>query len=141
VTTKREAAEKVAKLRRLADSTKNPHEKATARRQADKLAAEYGLGKEDLDAGKMAAAFDDLVGAVERVVENAPIPKGIFDTGSIIREVTGKIRKLDDADKSKKLRQVATAVRVAAMIAGDNKTVAELKAVLDSVLKSHDLTV
>lgn len=138
---KRDAAEKVAKLRRLAEGSQNQHEAANARRQADKLAQEHGLTEDDLAGGKLAAAFDDMVGAVEKIVDNAPIPKGLFDTGSIIREVTSKIRSLGEDDKAKKMRQVATAVRVAAMIAGDNKTVGELKAVLDTVLKNHDLKI
>ena len=138
---KSDAAEKVAKLRRLAEGSKNPHEAESARKQADKIAQENGLTEDDLSNGRCAAAFDDLVGAVEEIVDNAPIPRGLFDTGAIIREVTSKIRNLGEDDKAKKMRQVATGIRVAAMIAGNNQTVAELKAVLDAVIKNHELKI
>ena len=42
---KTEAAEKAAKLRRLAKGTSNEHEAATATAQANKIVAEYKLGR------------------------------------------------------------------------------------------------
>jgi hypothetical protein len=137
---KREAAEKVAKLRRVAQGTSNPNEADTARRQADKIASEHGLTELDLSSGQMAAAFDDLVGEVEKVVAQKSVPTGLFGTESVVKDVLGKIRNFQEDDKAKKLRQVSLVIKVGAMIAGNNATVAEIKAVLDTVLKNHGLT-
>lgn len=139
--TRKEAAEKVAKLRRLARGSKNPHEAEMAREQADKLAARHGLASADLEAGSMGAAFDDLVDQVKTVVAgHASIPAGLFNTEGIINDVLGKIKSIGESDKSARLRQIATLIRTASFFAGDNKVVAEMKAVLDTTLKNHDLT-
>jgi hypothetical protein len=137
---KKDAAEKVAKLRRVAQGTSNPNEADTARRQADKLASDHGLTEQDLSSGQMAAAFDALVEEVEKVVSRSAIPTGLFGTESVIKDVLGKIRNFREDDKAKKLRQVALVIKVGAMIAGNNTTVSEIKTVLDSVLKNHGLT-
>lgn len=139
--TKQEAAKKIAKLRRLARGTKSTHEAETAAAQADKLAREHGLGAGELEVGQRAAAFDDLVDEVGRAVARAPtIPAGIFDARSIIDEVLHSIKKTDEVDKASRLAQVVTVVRTAALFAGGNPTVTEIKRAIDLVLKNHDLT-
>ena len=137
---KKDAAEKVAKLRRVAQGSSNPNEADTARRQADKIASEHRLTELDLASGQMTAAFDDLVAEVEKVVARNPVPTGLFGTESVVKDVLGKMRSFQEDDKAKKLRQVALVVKIGAMIAGDNRTVAEIKTVLDTVLKNHGLT-
>ena len=138
--TKREVAEKVAKLRRLAQSSTNPHEVENARKQADKLISEHGLSESDMSTGQMGAAFDDLVTEIEKVVARSPIPKGLFDTSGVVRGVLTKIRNLNEDDKAKKLVAATVAVRMASMLMGDNKHIVELRIVFDTVLKNHGLS-
>ena len=137
--TKREASEKVAKLRRVAESATNPHESATAKRQADKIAADYKLTESDLANGRMAAAFDDLVGEIEKIVARSPIAAGLFATGNVIDGVLLQIRALDDSDKSNRLKQIVLVARIGSFLAGDNPRVAEIKTVIETALKNHGL--
>jgi hypothetical protein len=142
--TKRDAAEKVAKLMRLARGTSSPEEAASARAQATKIAQEHGLGPADLEVGQMGAAWDDLVDQVGRLVgQRTPaMPRGLFDVGPIVADVLRTIKSIKDTDKASRLRQVTTAVRAASFVAGDhNQTIAELKRTLDTVLKNHELVI
>jgi hypothetical protein len=140
--TKKDAAEKVAKLMKLAHGSTNPNEAATAKSQAEKLVSEHGLTDNDLMSGEMAAAFDDLVDSLQKVVASHPaLPPGLFNSSAIITDVLHKIKNIGDADKTIRLRQITTLVRTAAFIAGDKPIVAEIKAVLDNTLKNHGLTI
>jgi hypothetical protein len=141
--TKKDAAVKVAKLRRLADDPRTPPTEAdVARRQIDKLSAEHGLAPLDLETGRLCAAFDDLVGEIEKLVARHPnVPSGLFGTTKVVNDVLGKIRDIDDADKATKLRQLVSIVRIASLFAGDTKIVSELKVVIDTTLKNHDFVI
>jgi hypothetical protein len=139
--TRREAAEKVAKLLQLARGSTNPHEASTAQRQADKIAREHGLTKQDLESGKMAAAFDEIVDQVGKIASSSPLPQGLFDSRSIIGQVLQSIKGIGENDKSSRLRQLTNLVRVASFVAGDNKHVAEVKVALDTALKNHDIII
>jgi len=67
-----EAAEKVVKLRRLADGTSNIHEATAARAQATKLIIEHRLTERDLASGEKATAFDDLIDRLHQFAANLP---------------------------------------------------------------------
>lgn len=139
--TKKDAASKIAKLRRLADDPRTPtNEAASARGRADKLAAEHGLGPADLEEGRLCAAFDDLVGEVEKIVRGNPnLPTGMFGTEQVLTQVLGQLRGMGDADKATRLRQIVGIVRTASFFVGSNKTIAEIKSALDVVLKNHQI--
>jgi Protein of unknown function (DUF2786) len=140
--TRKDAAEKVAKLMKLANGSTNPHEAATARSQAEKLVAEHGLSDNDLLSGEMAAAFDDLVDSLQKVVASHPaLPPGLFNSSAIVTDVLHKIKNIGDTDKVTRLRQITTLVRTASFIAGDMPVIAEIKAVLDSTLKNHGISI
>lgn len=140
--TKREAAKKIAKLQRLARGSPNPHEAESAMAQAAKLAQEHGLGIADLEVGKMSAAFDELVDQVGKFVAGKPeIPAGLFDARAIIDEALRSIKNIGEDDKAKKLPQIVTIVRTAALFAGGNPAVSEVKKTIDLVLKNHELTI
>jgi hypothetical protein len=140
--TKKDAAEKVAKLMKLANGSSNPHESATAKSQAEKLVAEHHLTDNDLLSGEMAAAFDDLVDSVQKLAASHPaLPPGLFNSSAIITDVLHKLKNIGDTDKSTRLKQITTIVRTASFIAGDTPLVAEIKAVLDSTLKNHGLSI
>lgn len=138
--TKREAAEKVAKLMKLARGSTNPHESSTARKQADKIARENDLTTQDLEVGEMGAAFDDLADQVGKLVPSLPTA-GMFNTQTIVRQVIESIKTIDKSDKAARLRQIVSLVRGASFFAGDNKTIAEIKTILDSTLKNHQLVI
>jgi hypothetical protein len=138
---KKEAAEKVAKLMKLANGSTNPHEASSARSQAEKIVREHGLTDDDLRSGEMASAFDELVDSLQKLVAGHPaLPTGLFNSSAIVTDVLHKIKTLGDVDKSKKLRQITTMVRTVSFIAGDNPIVSEVKAVLDSTLKNHGIS-
>ena len=140
--TKKEAAEKVAKLMKLAKGSTNEHEAATAKSQAEKLCKEHGLSENDLQSGEMAAAFDELVDGVKKFVAGHPsLPTGLFNSSAIVTDVLAKIKATSETDKSARLRQIATIVRAASFIAGDQPIIAEVKAVLDTALKNHNVTI
>jgi hypothetical protein len=140
--TKKDASSKIAKLRRLADDPRTqPNEAETARKQADKLSAEHGLGPADLEAGRWCAAFDDLVTEVEKIVRNNPnLPTGMFGTEQILTQVLSLLRGMQDDDKATRLKQIVGLVQTASFFVGSNKTVAEIKLVIDTILKNHQLT-
>jgi hypothetical protein len=138
---KKEAAEKVAKLGKLSRGTTNPHEAAAARIQAEKIVAEHGLSPGDLETGEIGAAFDDLVNQVGRIASKRPeLSAGLFDTQPLVDQCLAAIKDIGEADKAARLRQITTLVRTAAFVAGSNKTIAQVKATLDTVLKNHQLT-
>jgi carboxylesterase type B len=140
--TKKEASEKVAKLMKLANGSNNIHEASNAKAQAERLINEYGLSDSDLLSGEMAAAFDDLVDSVHKVVASHPaLPPGLFNSSAIITDILHKFKNIGDADKATRLRQITTIVRTSAFIAGDTPIIAEIKAVLDSTLKNHGLSI
>jgi len=140
--TRKDAAEKVAKLMKLANGSSNPNEAATARAQAEKLVAEHGLTDNDLMSGEMAAAFDDLVDSVQKVIASHPaLPPGLFNSSAIVTDILHKIKNIGDTDKATRLKQITTIVRTASFIAGDTPIIAEIKAVLDSALKNHGLSI
>jgi hypothetical protein len=141
--TKKEAAEKVAKLMKLARDNTCANEAVAARRQAEKIAVEHGLTQSDLETGKLAAAFDDLVDGLHKYVAQHPVAKStdLFGASSIVKQAIDKVKAMGEVDKSQKLRTIAALVRTASFIAGDNPVVKSAKAQLDSALKNHDVTI
>lgn len=140
--TKKDAAEKVAKLMRLAQGTKNQHEAMAARSQANKLASEHGLTPNDLASGKRAVAFDDLVDRLHAYVMQHPKTQTageLFAHTPIIEDVLAKIKGIEETDKSVKLGQIVTIVRTAAFVAGDHPVIASLKHLVDTTLQRHDI--
>lgn len=140
--TKHAAAEKVAKLMRLAKGSSNPHEAANARAQAEKLVKEHGLTEADLTSGERAAAFDDLVDSVHAFVRNHPaIPDGMFGTSAIITDVLNRIKNIEETEKAARLRQITTMVRAASFIAGDDPNIKGIKHILDETLRKHEIII
>jgi len=140
--TKKQAAEKVAKLVRLARGTRNANEAATARTQANKLAREHGLTENDLSAGQRAVAFDDLVDQLHAYVMQHPktqVAGELFASTPIIGDVLAKIKGIEETDKSAKLGQIVTLIRTASFVAGDHPVVAHLKHLVDTTLQRHDI--
>lgn len=140
--TKKEAAEKVAKLTKLAKGSTNPHEASAARSRAQKIVDEHSLTDHDLMSGEMAGAFDELVDSVQKIVASHPaLPPGLFNSSAVITDVLHKIKNIGDVDKSVRLRQITTIVRTASFLVGDNAVISEIKAVLDTTLKNHNLSI
>lgn len=140
--TKKEAAEKVAKLTKLAEGSTNPHEASAARSRAQKIVDEHGLTDHDLMSGEMSGAFDELVDSVQKIVASHPaLPPGLFNSSAVITDVLHKIKNIGDVDKSVRLRQITTIVRTASFLVGDNAVISEIKAVLDTTLKNHNISI
>lgn len=139
--TRKEAAEKVAKLTRLAKGSSNPHEAESAQKQAQKIAEEFGLTKSDLEAEEIAAAFDEFVDNLHTYVSKHPaIPHGLFGSSPILNDILNKIKGIREVDKAARLRQVVTAIRFATFISIDQPIVAAVKNILDTTLKNHNLS-
>ena len=140
--TKHEAAEKVAKLMRLAKGSSNPHESSNARAQAEKLVKEHGLTETDLTSGERAAAFDDLVDAVHAFMRNHhAIPGGMFDTSAILTDVLNRIKNIQETEKATRLGQITTLVRAASFVVGDDPNIKAIKRILDDTLRKHEITI
>ena len=139
--TRKAAAEKVAKLLKLAKGSTNPHEASVARSSASKIIEEHSLTDADILGGEMAAAFDDLVDSIQKAVASHPaVPEGLFGTMGILDDVLRKIKNIGDSDKSLRLKQITTLVRATSFIAGSQPLVAEIKSILDNTLKNHNLS-
>lgn len=140
--TKHAAAEKVAKLMRLAKGSSNPHEASTARAQVEKLVREHGLTEADLTSGARAAAFDELVDSVHAFVRNHPtIPDGMFGTSAIVTDVLNRIKNIKETEKATRLGQITKIIRTASFIVGDDPIVKGMKNALDETLRRHEITI
>ena len=140
--TKHGAAEKVAKLMRLAKGSSNAHEAANARTQAEKLVREHGLTETDLTSGVRAAAFDDLVDSVHVFVRNHPaIPDGMFGTSAVVTDVLNRIKNIKETEKAARLVQITQFIRAASFIVGDDPTVKGIKKSLDETLHRHEISI
>ena len=138
---KKEASEKVAKLLRLAKGSTNPHEAATAKAQAEILMQKHGLTPADLAAGQKAAAFDDLFDQIYRYVQQHPnVPKGIFDTSSVISDVIMKAKNIAATDKAAAFDKIVTGTSCIFAIFGDNPTISEINSIMTGTLKKHEIT-
>jgi hypothetical protein len=90
----------------------------------------------------MAAAFDELVDNLQKFVAGHPaLPEGLFNSSAIVTDVIHKIKNIGDADKANKLRTAGTIIRTASFIAGDNPTVASIKAAFDTACKNHGVMI
>lgn len=146
--TKQEAAERVAKLIRLARDNANPHEAEAARSQARKIVTEHDLSVEELSAGQKAAAFDELLTKIQRVVSSHPaVPEGLFDTSSVISGLVSKMETMTKESKSKRLDEACKLLDAAAMVDGILGTVGlstslirTVKKIFDDTLAAHNLT-
>ncbi len=141
--TREDASDKIAKLTRLANDPRTPAAEAeSARRQIAKLQLQHQLGPQELEMSRMGAAFDDLVEKVEQIVRRHPsMPSGIFGAQEAVRNVLTVIKKVSDADKAARLRQIVGAVRAATFLLGGHPIVIELKTSVDTALKNHELVI
>lgn len=133
-----EAAEKVAKLMRLAKGTPASHEAASARTQARKIVREYELDTEELSAGKKAIAFDSLVKEVLHLVP--PLQEPL--TGQVRQRLAG----ITKSRKSRHLEDAAKLIEIASLVNGllgkvgmGSSTVTKMQKILDDTLAAHGL--
>lgn len=129
--TKAEAAEKVAKLRRLAAGTNVAAEADSAKRRADELIKQFGLTEVELSAGSRANAFDDLLTELDGYIRKHEVPTVVFEVIERMKKDTKK------EDKAKALEKFVTVVRGAALFLD----VGGVKKVMDQVLAKHGVTI
>ncbi len=144
--TRQEAAEKVAKLLRLARDNTNPHEAAAARAQAKKIMGEHKLTVDEVSAGKKARAFDDLVATLKTSIEGrGNLMPGLFSTKDVVGGILSKIEAMSDIDKSKRLDEVAKLMETACLLDGAlskigvASPISNLKKIFDNTLEAHGL--
>jgi hypothetical protein len=136
-----EAAEKVVKLRRLADGTSNIHEATAARAQATKLIIEHRLTERDLASGEKATAFDDLIDRLHQFAANLPkVAKySKLENPMILNDVLKRIKTMD---KSKRLDQLTPVIRGLTFIAGDHiPYLREIRLLWEDVLHRHNIKI
>lgn len=135
--TRQEAIDKVAKLQRMAGSS-NPHEAESARKRVSELTAKYGLTDADLAASRTAAAYDDLVDELEKILKMLPVE--IPNTPSVARQVVDSLKSASEGSKSSRLKVAATVIRTAGFFVGSDPTYVKVKFALDGALRRHDVT-
>jgi len=133
--TKTEAAEKVAKLRMLAERNPNPNEAKAARERAAKIMAEHGLTEVDISVGARAAAFDELAERLEGFVRRHEVPAPVYEVFDHIKKKTAK------EDKGKALEKIVGIVRLAGLFGAIDPTVKTVKKAVDEVLEKHKITI
>lgn len=133
--TRQEAAQKIAKLRRLAERAGTPAEAENARGAMEKLMKQFGLTDAELAIGRRAAAFDDLLEDLNRFVGRHDVPQPVF---MVIEHFK---KNVAEGEKSDALSKIVTGVRAASFFFGGDPTVKKLKASIDEVLTKHQVTV
>lgn len=135
--TKKQAAEKVAKLRRVYERPDSGPEGQTARRSAEKLILEHSLTEADLSIGAKVAAFDDLVGQLEIYAKGNQdkLPGSVADAIDKIKNHT------KEEDKAEALDKIVGWSKVSALLFGHNKYVRAVKDTIENVLKKHDVKI
>lgn len=135
-----EAAEKIAKLLALSRSNNNPHEAESARRRAQALMDEHKLTPEDLEAGDKAAAFDEIIVALESYIETrTEIPRGMFTQVAAVRVILTKLKSLNKIKKAARLDQVLVIVSLVEMVGFKNATLNEINTIINNVLSKYNV--
>lgn len=132
--TKAEAAEKVAKLRRLSEKAGTVAEAQSARAKAQALVEKFGLSEEELSLGSQAAAFDELLQELDNVVRRHPVPAQVIDAIKTVRENTKK------EDKADALRKFVKYLKLLSMFFGTNKTIQITTSIVDDVIRKHNVS-
>ena len=141
--TKPQAIARVNKLLALARSaTANPHEREVAEQQARALMEKHGLTLSDLAITGKVAAFDQLVDIMGEYTSKHPdLKNNSFGALQVIGDLLTKSKKdITPAAKAALLDKVSSGLGMATTFFGSsNHTLLDLKAIVDSVIKSHDL--
>lgn len=133
--TKKQAAEKVAKLRRLAEKAGSKEESQNAYRAIDKLILQYQLTDAELAVGAKAAAFDDLISSLDSFVRTRreQVP------GSVMGAIEQVKKSTNEDEKAAAFDKIAVTVNLGNMLFGHNKTVAAIGDLLASVAEKHGI--
>lgn len=133
--TKKQAAEKVAKLRRLAEKAGTKQEAESARRNADKIVSEFGLTDAELQTGAKAAAFNDLIDSLDSFVRTrrAMVP------GSVMGAIEQVKASTNESEKATAFDRIAAAVKLGNLLFGHDKTVAAIGDLLANVAEKHGI--
>lgn len=141
--TKIQAIARVNKLLALAKSpTANPHERDAAEKQARALMEKHGLKASDLTVSNKVAAFDKLIDIVgEYTAKNPDLKNNSFGAMQVIGDLLAKSKKdIAPSAKAALLDKISSGLGFATTFFGSsNRTLVDLKAIIDSVVKSHNL--
>jgi glycyl-tRNA synthetase beta subunit len=140
--TKAQAIERVKKLLALAKGSKEPNERASAERRAAELKTKFSLSDADLQTSDKVAAFDELVGIIGEYSSKHPeLQQNMFGAAQIIEEVLAHSKKnLAGSHKAVLLDKISSGIEVASFLIGNsNRTLNDIREIVESVLKSHNL--
>jgi hypothetical protein len=141
--TRQQAIDRVNKLLAVARSpTANPHEREVAEKQARALMDKHELSPSDLLVSGKVAAFDKLVDIVGEYTSKHPdLKNNSFGALQVIGDLLTKSKhEIKPAAKAALLDKISSGLGFATTFFGSsNRTLVDLKAIVDSVLKSHNL--
>jgi uncharacterized protein with beta-barrel porin domain len=141
--TKIQAIERTNKLLAIACSlTANPHERDVAQKQADALMQKHGLVASDLTVSSKVAAFDKLVDIMGEYTSKHPdLKNNSFGAIQVIGDLLSRSKKdIAPSAKAALLDKISSGLGLATSFFGtSNRTLVDLKAIVDSVTKSFNL--
>jgi hypothetical protein len=141
--TKAQAIDRVNKLLALARSTTgNPHERDAAEKQARLLMEKHHLTPADLTISSKVVAFDKLVDIVGEYTSKHPdLQSNSFGALQVINDLLTKSKKnIAPSAKAALLDKVSSGLGMATTFFGSsNRTLVDLKTIVDSVIKSCNL--
>lgn len=145
--TREQAIERINKLLTLArNPSANPHEKANAENQAQKLMGDYHLTEGDLKSSSKVAAFDEIVKSIKDYAVKHPQIDDIgsmFGSQKLMNDVLEQAqRDLTPQNKVVLFDKLTSALRLAHFLFGSsNQTINDIRAIIETTLKSHDLPI
>ena len=140
--TKSQAIERVKKILALAKGSKEPHERQSAETRAARIMEQYKILPSDLQEADKVAAFDELVGILGEYTSKHPdLQRGAFGTEKIVEEILSHSKKnLAGSHKAVLLDKISKGLDMATFFLGtSNRTVNDIKGIVESVLKSHNV--
>jgi len=141
--TRTQAIERVNKLLAIARSpTANPNEREVAEKQARTLMEKHHLSTSDLLVSGKVAAFDKLVDIVGEYTSKHPdLKNNSFGALQVIGDLLAKSKKeIAPSAKAALLDKISSGLGFATTFFGtSNRTLIDLKAIVDSVVKSQGL--
>lgn len=138
--TKKQAIDRVNKLRALAKGTPNANEREVAAKRAREIMKEHHLTDADLRVADKVTAFDDLLTTLDTYASKHPdLTQSTFGASEIVREILGHAKtKLPEDHKASLFGQLSQGLDLVKLVFGNtNKTLRDVSSIVDAVKKRH----
>ena len=138
--TKKQAIDRVNKLRALAKGTTNANERRSAAERAREIMREHQLTDADLKISDKVTAFDELVSTLDNYASRHPdLTQGTFGASEVVRELLGHAKtKIPRDKKAVFLDRLSQGIDLAKLLFGNsNKTLRDVAGIVDAVKKNH----